>query len=95
MSRFGIEVGDIVTTSYGTGPYIVTSVVRTANGHSLAMKGAPGSIYAGGHRMYCINQLFERDGKFVTVTGHEVYVAKPIVTASFKQPSLFATENGP
>jgi hypothetical protein len=79
FAMFGIQPGDIVTTSYGTGPYKVISVhyVEQApwydplgtHTYSLTL-----TLPHDHKQRYWINGIREIDGKFIARGRDEIYV---------------------
>lgn len=88
----GIRVGDIVTTSYGTGPYVVWSIW----GPKLWHAGHPAwtiwpwpvislmCVYAEGHHSFgrlgfsYLNEIHQEADRWITAGGNEVFVAPPV-----------------
>jgi len=101
----GIATGDIVTTSYGTGPYIVKRISGPSYIHqdisalviwpypviSLVLAYTDPTHTSSAY----INNIHrEPDGRYLTDGGHEITVQRPI-SATSGQMSLFAVRSIP
>jgi hypothetical protein len=92
-SLWGIETGMIVTTSYGTGPYVITEIAGPyLDGTiSLVCDGAPGSHYerVSYGSPYFLNYIRPgKDGVYPKGGGDSIFVA-PNPNAAPRTLSLF------
>lgn len=74
QTALGIETDDIVTTSYGSGPYVVVRIVECQDGSiSLVCK----STRMKTNMDFYLNGISLVDGRYLTKINDEIFVQKP------------------
>lgn len=106
----GVETGDIVTTSYGTGPYEVREIIGPhywyCDWNSLVVREYPVIslvLVRQGHEgpvlfyhMYWINDVRREGERYFDDQGDEVFVEKPQARPAMSMPDLLsAAEDDP
>lgn len=82
QSALGIETGDIATTSYGTGPYIVEEIIEVKDGTiSLICKSGPSHDDPDGTKAarkgkFYLNGIRLVDGRYVAHLRDEIFIQK-------------------
>lgn len=88
-----IETGMIVTTSYGSGPYVITEILGPFRDGTitLVLVGAPGTHYERVGGNYWINNIYQAtDGRYMS--GPDVIMIAPNPTPVPQMLSLFDLE---
>lgn len=84
-----VNIGDVITTSYESGPYFVRRLERHANGWSLVLSYMDGEHMEGDERFPRINQLRVEDGRIRNQHDDEIYVHDRPACAPAMQVDLF------